>query len=74
MLLIVFFHYITSGAFLISFQQYLKLSNFSFGLKITGPLLRMCLAVDLEKLASRQVCITVATNIYMHGLTNKYTS
>jgi hypothetical protein len=36
MLLIVFFHYITSSAF----QQYLKLSNFCLGLKHVFQLLK----------------------------------
>jgi hypothetical protein len=34
-MLIVFFHYITSSASLISFKQYLKLSNFCLGLHET---------------------------------------
>jgi hypothetical protein len=41
LLLIVFFHYITFSAFLISFKQYLKLSNFCLGLKHVFQLLKI---------------------------------
>jgi hypothetical protein len=55
------------------------LDSYSNGaIKIQG-LLRMCnWRGDIQRgtwrSSSRQVCITAATSIYMHGLTNKYTS